>query len=99
MCHLTHFRALSGGGCKPGHRGLEPLTQSRAAQTAAYEVTAFIAMDAPFMGISNAGANRFNLVFSGRALWLGLLKLLAVHGLLVRSSAGRSFIRTSAIQT
>ena len=57
MSHLTHFRALSGGGCKPDHRGLEPLTQSRAAQTAAYEVTAFIAMDAPFMGISNAGAN------------------------------------------
>ena len=21
MCHLTHFRALSGGGCKPEHRG------------------------------------------------------------------------------
>ena len=49
----------------PDHRGLEPLTQSRAAQTAAYEVTAFSAMDAPFVGISNAGANRFNLVFPG----------------------------------
>ena len=65
MSHLTHFWALSGGGCKPDHRGLEPLTQTRAAQTAALEVTAFSAMDAPFVGISNAGANRFNLVFPG----------------------------------
>ena len=48
----------------PDHRGLEPLTQSRAAQTAVLEVTAFIAMDAPFMGIA-AGATRFNLTFPG----------------------------------
>ena len=48
----------------PDHRGLEPLTQSRTAQTAALEVTAFIAMDAPFMGIA-AGATRFNLTFPG----------------------------------
>ena len=48
MSHLTHFSALSGGGCKPDHRGLEPLTQSRAAQTAALEVTAFSTMDAPW---------------------------------------------------
>ena len=48
----------------PDHRGLEPLTQSRTAQTAAHEATAFIAMDAPFMGIA-AGATRFNLTFPG----------------------------------
>ena len=48
----------------PDHRGLEPLTQTRAAQTAALEVTAFSTMDAPFMGIAS-GATRFNLTFSG----------------------------------